>query len=231
MIEPPTIEVWVAWGDSEMAGAADPATLASVAPGYPPASGLSMLRSGELWSPLSEPCADGAWPPVGVGPAGLFGWLRAQQRGGPVAIINLGVGGTRTDEWLPSQALYRAQLPRAQAAVTRPGSYLGGFLQYIGANDAAAGMTDWTQNSSSTLAALYATLGVAPLLYAVLPPTVPTDVPYPTWAEIRAQQANWAAPLRVPASVPEGHWREPYKLHLDAQGNLLLAQAWLASIS
>lgn len=223
------------WGDSEAAGANDPAGLAAAVPGYPPATGLYMLRSNEQWQSLVEPCADGAWPPTGVGPGGLFGELRRQQQGHDVAVINCGVGGTRTDQWLPSSdptSLYQRCLRRAQAAVTRPGSYLGSFVIYIGANDAAAGMTSWAANVQATQAALQQELGVAPVFNVVLPFTVPTEpgVPYPTWEATRVAQLNWAAEAgRFAVQAPEGPWREVFKLHLSIAGNYDLAQRLLAA--
>lgn len=219
----------VAWGDSEIAGAADPAELASVYPGYPSPVGLSMFRGDRQWRPLAEPCADGVWPPVGVGPAGMFCHLRRASTGLDHCVVNGGVGGTTSEQWLPGQPLFEALARRAKAAVTREGSTLAYYLLYSGANDAAAGSSAWAANSLATLAALYARVGVAPVVYAILPPTVPQDVPYATWPVIRTQQQSWASGSRVGCDVPEGHWREWYQLHLDCEGDYLLAQAMAAA--
>lgn len=204
--------------------------LAEVPPGYP-STDLYMLRTDEQWRNLQEPCADTGTPSAGVGPAGLFGWLRSKKIGKPVAVINCGVGNTRTDQWLPGSILYQTALARAQAAITRPGSYLGGYIVYIGANDAAAGRTSWADNTQAMLEDLQKQLGVGRVLVVVLPTTVPTDAAYPTWAASRTAQLSWAsAPRRSAVQAPEGPWREDFKLHLTTAGNLELAQRLLDAL-
>lgn len=230
MSTPPTTEVWIAVGDSETAGVGDPADLVTVFPGYP-AAGLRMVRAGGLWTQLAEPCADGAWPPVGVGPSGMFGQMRSAQIGKPVCVVNCGVGGYKSSQWLPSSdpnSAYQRCLSRAMAALTYPGAYLGGYLLYDGANDATEAVCSWAANWDVTLPSLQTWIGPARTIYTRLPAFVPTDMAYPTWNDVRAQQAAWATSDRVMVQAPEGPWREAYKLHLTTAGNYAVAQSYLS---
>lgn len=226
-----TTEVWVALGDSEMAGREDPAA----APvGYPPLSGLKMFRTGGPYATLAEPCADGVYPPVGVGPGGMFAWQRSQYLGAEVCLVNCAVGGVKSSQWMPSESpssLYRMALARAHAAITQPGCYLAGYLLYDGANDATEAVCTWSANWTTTLAALQAELGAARVVYTQLPPTEPTDMSYPTWDDVRAQQAAWASAQRAMVAAPDGPWREAYKLHLNMAGNVDLAGRYAALVN
>lgn len=229
-MSPPTTEVWVAVGDSEAAGRGDVGDLSVVLPGYPPASGLRMLRTSETWRALAEPCADGAVPSVGVGPMGMFGYLRSLAIGREVAIVNCAIGGLKSSQWLPSSdpaSPYAKCLARALPALSQDGAYLGGYLQYDGANDAVEAVCTWGANWEATHAALRAAIGQAPLVYTRLPAFVPTDMSYPTWSDVRAQQIAFATSGRTMVQAPEGPWREAYKLHLTTAGNYAVAQAYL----
>jgi hypothetical protein len=234
----PTQDVWLCIGDSEMVGANDPATGLPV--GYPPTDGsLLMIKDDLLLAQLTEPCnGAGLYPPSGTGPAGLFGWYASQAHGGrKTVVINAGVGGTRTDQWLYSTSPtsnYQKALARIRTALAIPGAQFRGILWYIGANDAAYSATpDWGGNSTLTMTAMKADIGPAangkPVIFTRLPATVPTDVAYPGWAYVRAAQNNWAiANEQILAQAPEGPWREAYNLHLAPAANIVLARdVWL----
>lgn len=230
-LEPPRVrEVWVALGDSEMAGKANPSTLPI---GYPPSDGtLWMLRSNSTWQQLSEPCADGAYPPVGYAGAGLAGWKRQQARGGEVAVVNCAVGSTKSNEWMPGTAGYANIVQRARAAVAHPGCYLGGYILFDGANDAVDASPPYQSNWETTFQALDRDVGAGKKIITRLCPTVPTDMAYPSWSSVRSQQDALAAaaPDRTIVQAPDGPWIEAYKLHLDGDGNQALADIYLAAM-
>lgn len=215
-----------------MAGRGDPADLATVYPGYPSAD-LRMVRTGGEWEQLAEPCADGAWPPVGVGPAGMFAQTRSSQIGRPVCVVNCAIGGYKSSQWLPSEdpkSAYQKCLSRALAAITHEGAYLGGYLLYDGANDATEAMCNWAANWSVTLPSIQRWVGPAPVLYTRLPSTTPTDMAYPTWSVVRDQQDAWQAEgVRAMVQAPEGPWREAYKLHLTTAGSRVVADAFVVA--
>lgn len=219
-------EVFILLGDSKGAGRGDPADLVTVYPGYPSASNLFMFKTGGPWTNLVDPCADGTYPPVGVGPGGMFGYMRSLQTGKPVAIINCAIGGKKSSDWLPGTSAYQMCLNRALPALTRAGSYLGGYLLCDGANDATDIVSNWSENWDLTFSKLMPILGFKTIYYTVLPETVPEDLPYPQWVATRDQQLAWQTQWQKYVLGPEGPWRESYKLHLNTAGEYIMSTRW-----
>jgi len=230
-------DVWVCLGDSEMEGRADPV---DVPVGYPPLDGsLWMLRYFEpstywnAWSELTEPCnrsgtfADGK----GVGPAGLFGWLRSLRTSRETGVLNCAHGGRKSSEQLEGGTYWSVNTPRIDAALSTPGARLAGYVLYDGANDAVDADPAYAANWTATLGAYVARYGSAPMIVTRLPTTVPTDGAYPSWESVRTQQAELAAALGARlVDAPEGPWIEAYKLHLAIPGSLGVATRWDASL-
>jgi hypothetical protein len=231
-------DVWLAVGESGTAGVGNPADLAAVYPGYPQST-LYMMRTTLLqWQSLSEPCADGSYPPVGVGPMGMFGGLASAARSNrQVAIINAGVGSTRSDQWLPNDAsnLYKNALARILPASARPNATFRGFLHFDGLNDAAftaspAWAANWSTIESTFRAELGARATGKPWIYVRVFQNAPTDLAYPGFASVVSQQLAWATANRIMVTPPEGPWREePQHVHLSTAGNYTLAQSLLSA--
>jgi len=237
-VAPATRDVWICLGDSEMEGRADPATAPA---GYPPLDGsLWMLRAftpvsyWDAYSELSEPCnVAGAYSSdlKGIGPAGLFGWLRAQRTGRETSALNCGHGGRRSSEQVYGGSYWHSNTLRIDAALRTPGTRLAGYVLYDGANDAVDASPAYADNWTATISAYVARYGLAPIVVTRLPTTVPSDGPYPSWESVRTQQAQLAVVLgALLVDAPEGPWIESYHLHLSAPGSLDVAGRWDAAI-
>jgi hypothetical protein len=91
--------------------------------------------------------------------------------------------------------------------------------------------SSWAANTRATLASLRAALGEGPCIVTRCCATVPTDLEYPGWEAVRADQLSVAAdPDNVGVQAPDGPWREAYKLHLDGPANLALANLYLGAL-
>lgn len=191
--------------------------------GYPPESRLWMVKDPAVGVVrLSEPMS-GTWNRMG--PMGLFGAERLKGTEASVVAVNAGVGGSRTDQWVPGTGNFINCANKVRSALRSAGTRLAGYVVFIGLNDAAAGMTgqQWLDNTSSTLEGLKAEFGDAPVLVVRYPASAPTDVAYATHAEIREAMATAPFASAV-VDAPEGPWHEVTKVHLNTEANLEVAR-------
>lgn len=224
-------DVWFAFGDSMCSGRG---TMAEAPTGYEPAAYLYMVKTADAGhAVLDEPCGDGANDTAGVGPWGMFGWLASLQTGRETCIVNTGIGGSRTDQWVPGQTNYGNALGRLQRAMSRRDTTLRGILVYIGPNDAAFSATPaWLSNVQSTLAGIRTwagrTAAQCPAIISRLPAFVPTDTTYSGWSYVQSEIAALADANHLLITPPSPADREAYNLHHKTGQNYTIAQSALA---
>lgn len=230
----PVRDVYLAFGDSMTDGRGD---IAEATVGYPPAALLWMLRTAAGgYAPLSEPCGQGPSGPTScVGPWGQMGWLISQATGRNTAIINTGVGGSTSAQWVPGQTNYASALGRLQRALSREGTRLRGILIYMGPNDAASGATPpWLSNVQSSLAGFRAAAGrtaaQCPAIISRLTAFVPTDTTYSGWSYVQSQITSIADANHLLVTPPTPADREAFNLHHKTQQNYTLAQSALTAL-
>lgn len=202
--------------------------LPSVAPGYPPQNGsLWTVKSvGAGVQELTEPCGtDGL---AAVGPYGLFGWLVQQQTGRQTLVINAGVGGSRSDQWVSGSSFLNNALARLGYALSRNNHHFRGICVYSGLNDAAFSETpSWAANTQNMLAAIrgYAgkTADQCPAIISRLPVEVPTDVPYPGHAYVQSQIESILDANHIGVHAPTAT-KENYHLHHKTEEAFVHAQ-------
>lgn len=210
-----------------MSGRGKLGDVATVFPGYPGAD-LWIMRGGLAWEPLAEPTGDGA---PGVGPAGFFAAVWGEACGAEVGLINTGLGGRRSYEWLPDHAggLYRKTVDRARAALASEDVdvELAGFLHFDGLNDAAEAVEPhWNENWTAVEAALRAELDApdVPWLYANIDGA---PVAYQQTAAVLDQQRGWQSDARIMVDLPPGPWLDGS--HLATAGSYALAERFLGA--
>ncbi len=201
-----TFDVWLALGDSEMAGAGSQTE--GLPDCYPPTDGLSFMVhtiDGTAVEPLAEPDQ--------VGPDGMFCWFRSRQTGRATCVVRAAVSATNSTYYAPDanpSSPYQKVLAAVGVALAEPDAVFRGFLLYGGANDASLASPDWATNWGTTLDALRTDIAGAasvPMLYAQLPNGTPHSNYSTSWATVRAQQAGWQAADRIMIAVnPAGPW-------------------------
>lgn len=233
----PVRDAWFAWGDSMTDGRGN---IAEAPDGYEPLDGtLWMCKTVPSIVELVEPCGNaGGGAAAGVGPWGMCGWLIAQETGRQTVIVNGGVGGSRTDQWLPGQTNYNDALARIRHVCSQTNTTFRGFMIYIGPNDASFSATPpWLSNVQTILAAFRAALGKtaaqSPAVISRLTVDVPTDGAYTGWAHVQSEidaieDANHLLINTPPNDVDAT--REAFKLHHTAPENYVLAQQGIAAL-
>jgi hypothetical protein len=248
------VDVDLGWGDSEMLGRGAPTDLATELPGYAAAIGTDQnlwceqrtLPSGtvlENHTIIYEPTKGGTYSVPGnngVGPLGIIGYLQKQVTGRRTIVVNTGVGGSRTAQWVSGQTNYNLAVTQFSAAMAQPGAVLRSYQLFIGLNDAAlpddgaGGATitaNLVANIQSTFTSLIALYGAKPIYIMRYPATVPTDTTYFAHAPVRAGLLTLHGTTISGATVtvvdaPDGPWVEsPQSVHLDTAANVVLAQS------
>lgn len=211
-------------GDSEMDGRG---LLEDAPVGYPPTDGsLLMVKDPAAGAvPLQEPLSH-AWQRMG--PLGLFGWKRlaAVDSETSVCVVNGGVGGSKSSEYLPGSGHFNNLVAKARAALNVNGASLAGIVLFNGLNDATVSPApDWEANSAATIAALKQELGDAPVFVVRYPATVPLGGgPYPSHAELRDVIGSASFADEV-IDAPEGPFVEAEKVHLATSANEVVAES------
>lgn len=231
---PTPIDVWVGLGESHMAGRGD---IADAEPGYEPGPQLMMLKAGGWWETLVEPTSDdvAVTPDNGVGPLGLFGWEALKVTGRLTGIINCGVGGSTTPAWLPGQPFLSNALDKIAIGMSRRNATFGGFLTFIGNNDArSVSPTVWKANWTATMNEVRAHLGSRatdkPELVLRLSVRVPgAGAPYPEWANVRADRAAYIAENALALEVEGEEGMLDDGIHYSTAENQLYAERALAA--
>lgn len=151
--------------------------------GYPPndTSLWTVNYNGIAQVHLVEPSGTG----LGVGPFGMFGWLKAQETNISQCVINGGRGGAHTSQWLPGTEFYNSLVSRVNTALNETGTIAKRFLIYIGPNDALEASPNWIGNIQTTLAALRLLYGALPAIIVRL--AVDPPIPAGTWTVVAAQ--------------------------------------------
>jgi len=225
-------DVWLAFGDSMTDGRGD---IAEAPAGYVPNDGtLWMCKTAAAGQvQLAEPCGQAANANAGVGPWGMFGWLVAQETGRETLVINTGVGGSTSSQWVPGQANYANALGRLQRVMSRREMTLRGFLIYMGPNDAVSATPSWRANVVSSLAGFRAWAGKTPAecpaIISRLTAHVPTDVAYPGWAHVQAEIVAIEDADHLVITPPSPADREAYNLHHKTGQNYTIAQSALTA--
>ena len=233
-VVPQPFDVWFAFGDTQTVGQG----ANSAAPmGYPPGDNtLYMVKTNPLgWEVLVEPTSGVAPMTQGTGIVGLFGWESQKVTNRTTGIINAGLqGGTSTD-WLPGGSAYLYGLAALQIGLSQPGAVFRGFITYSGRNDAIAAVTAGTfaSNWSTTIAAYQAVIGAAatgtPALLVQLPVTIPNDQPHPSWNIVRADIASLASTDVLVITEEEGPWNTGFNAFLTTPANYIVAQRALTA--
>jgi Carbohydrate esterase, sialic acid-specific acetylesterase len=242
--------IYLAMGESGMQGISVTTPLPS---GYPPADGSVWTLNDEFeWVYPTEPLAAGGTYPVdsqfsgatGMGPAGQFAWRRQQALGSgyEVGILLCAKGGSTTTLWTTNYELRTSYAGGAAARLTRalmePGTVFGGFLWDIGINDSKfAPPSVWTTNMNTLMAFLRAAVPAtanAPVYYSRLFTAVPTDMAYPSWAAVTADQNAWesaSVPKRIKVVDEPTDWDDSGHAHRGPLGNDQFAQAYEAAVA
>ncbi len=222
--------------------------------GYPPASGAIYAWTGEdttLALPaIEQPVytygvdgilnSDSGTP--GVGPGGLAAWyLQTAESGASVWLsVNCGKGSTTSTNWNGSTTNTGVVLGATLARVRRVqdvAESLGKSVQWVGiyidqgVNDATSASPTWDTNWSAIETTLRAEplLASVPIVYRKEPALVPTDVSYPGWSTVRAQQEAWqksSTPKRIMVSIdPLPDYVEAAKVHPGTVANAQIGSA------
>jgi hypothetical protein len=214
-------------GESYARGAA---TDTSNIPAAYPSDSLWHVTADQDFASLFEPCAYHPGGGSGLSPGGAFVWLRYLATGRPQVLVNMGRGGTRTDQWEPiadgGVGWLEEAIDVCNDAIAATGATLRGIVWMQGVNDAIAATTTYAASTDLVVAKCRADLtggATVPFVFTRLQTTSVTQATQVNWDAVRDLQTAYSGTGVYMVDIPTGTMTSD-SLHPQSALNLSIAE-------